>query len=478
MGWTAPPPDGGGGHIVAGIDVGSSSLKALLLDEAGRWVLGRSTLRLVDQPGGQSGVVDPAALCEAVWTAVRDLLVCAPWPAERISAVAITSHGPSALIVDVEGQPLGPMITWRAPMPPHLVEEQAARWPAAAEGPGYGLRLAPRGSWPPARLAQWLENERLKPDGPLRAVQLKDLLAAQVGASLAADRRSQRGLVAADGGVHTAWRDLIGPNLETAPLHAVGAAIGRVDEAGAARSGLPAGTEVKMGSCDLSCGALGLALEPGDRFILANTSEHVGVALPSDRAPADLPWPPGASLLPADGPLLPLLYGGVSSGGATLMAVQAALHAADPDSVPSVADPAASLQWWITLTRDGPLASRLPPFWPELGGRRGLDPRPDRPGGWDDAGLSRTTDLVHRHGLGAVLRTVLASLDAPLQQVDDVLQPFAGSDQPVRMGGGFVDLVPLVEQRRSRWPTLAVSAGAEVSALGAARLARFGTVGP
>ena len=60
-------------------------------------------------------------------------------------------------------------------------------------------------------------------------------------------------------------------------MHLPEQVIGLVNKAGAELSGIPEGVEVICGCDDLTAGVIGLGVQKGVVFNLANTSEHVGV---------------------------------------------------------------------------------------------------------------------------------------------------------------------------------------------------------
>ena len=92
-------------------------------------------------------------------------------------------------------------------------------------------------------------------------------------------------------------------------LHLPEQVIGLVNKAGAELSGIPEGVEVICGCDDLTAGVIGLGVQKGVVFNLANTSEHVGVV---GEEPID-----GLSWLPPLGSLPALTYNATPTGFGT-----------------------------------------------------------------------------------------------------------------------------------------------------------------
>ena len=128
----------------------------------------------------------------------------------------------------------------------------------------------------PSRLAQW-ETEFGAIDDGCNSTQGP----VQLGLTgiVARDSRSMRGY------------------LVKSHLHLPEEVIGLVNKAGAELSGIPEGVEVICGCDDLTAGVIGLGVQKGVVFNLANTSEHVGMV---GEEPIDgLSWLPPLGSLPA-----------------------------------------------------------------------------------------------------------------------------------------------------------------------------------
>ena len=195
----------------------------------------------------------------------------------QITRVGITAHGPSAIVIR-DGNLCGRIIPWHEPLPKDC------------ERPTQGAHQLPQTrAWVPSRLAQWETEFGAIDDGI--AIQLKDLYNWELTGIVARDSRSMRGY------------------LVKSHLHLPEQVIGLVNKAGAELSGIPEGVEVICGCDDLTAGVIGLGVQKGVVFNLANTSEHVGVV---GEEPID-----GLSWLPPLGSLPALTYNATPTGFGT-----------------------------------------------------------------------------------------------------------------------------------------------------------------
>jgi sugar (pentulose or hexulose) kinase len=92
-----------------GVDVGTSSTKAVLYSDAGRPVgAGRAATPWYTGPHGVE--VDPIALRESAFAAIEEALKAAP--GEFVGGVGVASMGETGVLVDGRGTPLAPAIAW------------------------------------------------------------------------------------------------------------------------------------------------------------------------------------------------------------------------------------------------------------------------------------------------------------------------------------------------------------------------------
>ncbi|EHR49626.1 pentulose/hexulose kinase [Saccharomonospora marina XMU15] len=140
---------------VVGIDVGTTSAKAVVIDDRSR-VLGEAAQEYPTRYVGPSGAEqDPRHWWKASCRCVRAALDAAGVPATAVAAVAVSSQAPSVVALDARRQPLGPALLWL-----DRRGEQACR-DRAAEGDRVvavtGNRLDPYYAAP--KLAWLLDNQ-------------------------------------------------------------------------------------------------------------------------------------------------------------------------------------------------------------------------------------------------------------------------------------------------------------------------------
>ena len=275
------------GELTLGIDVGTTATKVLLLSENGEWLMEswpssedvwHNLRRWLSQPF--NGDKPHSGHSDAPPTPTDGPVGDEPLlrRGERVTRVGITAHGPSAIVIR-DGAVTGRSFHWFDEISEDL------------ERPTSGEQvLSQSRAWLPSRIAQW---ERV--NGPLGdgvVVQLKDVLNWQLTGVVGRDSRSMRGF-SGSGFFHTPSE-----------------VIGFVTAAAAQLSGIRQGAAVICGCDDLTAGVFGLGIGCGEKFNLANSSEHVGIV--GGQPLAGLSWLPAIGRLPA------LSYQATSTGGRTL----------------------------------------------------------------------------------------------------------------------------------------------------------------
>lgn len=99
---------------VLALDVGSSSVRALLYDANGTAIPGVKAQRTYDAITGDDGGVsiDPYQLVAAVASVIDDTLHQAGQLTEQITAVATDTFWHSLIVLDASGRPLTSVLTW------------------------------------------------------------------------------------------------------------------------------------------------------------------------------------------------------------------------------------------------------------------------------------------------------------------------------------------------------------------------------
>jgi hypothetical protein len=338
-----------------------------------------------------------------------------------------------------------------------------------------------------------------------------------------------RGLLDSNGEIPESLSDWIGITDVIPRLGTPRGKLGIVDLEGEELSGIPVGIPVAFGLDDFSAGIAGL-LSPDEEFVefspllnLANTSEHLAVVAGQpaifrnsntdgesdqsgeagqfDQSPkpnltknsdmANLPTEngenrendfllgemreqalmTGLTFLPADSSSRAVLYSSTNSGGQTLLNTLPRLPGA-PKSGDTGQEFMSSVMMWLEqIMGEMPTSAEMvgvPEFDAQIHGSRGLDPNPRAIGGW-----SAIVDDVEATPPRLLAWRIFDSLIESLEPIRTALKPFTDHSEPVRIGGGLATMTKIIESRAAGWPEgIEVAAGAEVSALGAARIAQ------
>jgi xylulokinase len=270
---------------LVGIDLGSTSLKAVVYDTGGNAVAGgsRPTERRHPDPDHPDWTVwDPDQIWTGTAAAVREAVAALPEP-RRIRGVAVSGLGMDGVPVDSGGRWLYPFISWLCPR----TAPQQDWWEKTIGAPrtfsiggntlwrhSTALRILWMAEHEPgilARTDKWLLIEdfvnfmlcgRRCTDYSMASC---TLLFDQVKRSWSAELLSLSGI---DGRLLC----------EALPS---GSVIGEVSAAASAATGLPAGTPVVLGGHDYLCGALPVgAMETGTWLDVSGTWEVVLASLP------------------------------------------------------------------------------------------------------------------------------------------------------------------------------------------------------
>ena len=208
------------GRLVAGMDLGSTGMKLLVLDENGaELVVEEVPTPWLAGPGGTADLPPErliAAVGQLLASAERRLATVTDDP---VAALAIAGMGETGMVVDADCRPVAPAFAWFDPRG----AEQVAAFPAEvrAEFAGRtGLPLGPQASV--AKLA-YLRDQGLELDG-LRWLNLPEFVATTLGGRAGAEMSlaSRTGLLDQDTGAPwPAMLDALGDQrgLPAAPRH-------------------------------------------------------------------------------------------------------------------------------------------------------------------------------------------------------------------------------------------------------------------
>ena len=275
---------GGAGLVHAiGFDLGTSCLKAVLVDGAGKVVRTARRSYPLQTPFAGWGEQDPEVWWHALQATGRTLLEGGPAP----DAVGLSGQMHSAVVLGAQQRSLRPAILWNDQRTIRECAEVRDRLSdAIASWTGNHIRTAFTAS-----KILWLRRHHPELYTSLHAILLpKDFLRLRLTGSLATDVTDASGTGVFD--VH--GRQWSGNALEALEIatkwmpeaHKSPTMVARVGREGAAASGLQAGTPVVAGAGDQAAAALGSgAVAPGVLSITLGTS--AAIQLPTAAAVPD-----------------------------------------------------------------------------------------------------------------------------------------------------------------------------------------------
>ncbi|HYD42418.1 MAG TPA: FGGY family carbohydrate kinase [Anaeromyxobacter sp.] len=257
--------------MLLGLDIGTSSTKALAIDERGEAAAEASAPYAVERPGPGLAETDPERWWVAVTAAARAL---PPAVRAAVRAVGLSGQMHGAVLARADGSAVRPAILWLDGRTAELL----ARWPPDA---GELTGNAPSAGMTGPTLA-WLRDHEPASLAAARWVLLaKDWVRLRLTGEAASDPSDATGTLLADreGRWHPALVAAAGASAELLPplVNSSGAA-GRLLPSAAEALGLPAGVPVAAGAGDTLAAALGSGLLAEDAAQLAiGTSAQVVV---------------------------------------------------------------------------------------------------------------------------------------------------------------------------------------------------------
>jgi xylulokinase len=402
--------------LFLGIDISTTSAKALLIDGSGQVIAAASTPLALSTPHPLWSEQDPEAWWQGVAVSIRQVLEQANAAGDRVEAVGLTGQMHGLVLLDGDGKVLRPAILWN---------DQRT----AAQCDEIRLRLGK------ARLIQVTGNDALtgftapkilwvkgnEPDVYARARHIllpKDYIRYRLTGAYAMDKADGSGTILFDLKSRR-WSEEVLAALDIPaewlpPTFEGPEFTGQVTPAAASLTGLKPGTPVAAGGGDQAAQAVGVgAVEPGIIALTLGTSGVVFATTPS-------------ALVQPEGRLHAFCH--ALPGRWHLMGVMLSA--------------AGSLQWYHdTLTPsisfDGllneagsiPAGSEGLQFLPYLSGERTPYPDPLARGAW--------VGLTLRHGRGHLTRSILEGVAFGLKDAFGLIQAAGlGAVNQVRLSGG------------------------------------------
>lgn len=251
-----------------GIDLGTGSLKCLLMDEAGATVAQASAAYASDAPAPGQGEIP----VERWTTGLRQALTGLPGQARRaVRAIGLSGQMHGLVLVDAQGTALRPALLW--------TDQRAADWQTRVPVAACGNPFAPGMAGP---MLGWLaEHEAATLVRTRWALQPKDWLGFYLTGTACGDASDASATLLAD--IHGTWdaasarRYGADPRI-LPPLRPSTAERGVLRASIAAELGLPAGVPVAVGAGDTPAALVGTGLiDDGDAQLTTGTGAQLVV---------------------------------------------------------------------------------------------------------------------------------------------------------------------------------------------------------
>jgi xylulokinase len=385
-----------------GIDVGTTAIKAVLIDDRGNRLDSFVRPHAMSRPAEGHAEQDPRDWMDGITAALQQF--AAAHDLAGLAGIGFSSQVNTHVFVDGNGHPLLPAITWQDTRSAPDAIELDGRVTAEEKLEWFGGPVPIDASHALSRMAH---VRRTRPDlyERTRYVLLpKDYCIFQLTGSVLADPIAAVGLVNRSGYVGPLLHLVPGAADRLPPLH------GFTHIAGTVRKGLPcAGTPVVVGAMDAWAGMFGVGVvSDGDAMYQSGTSEIPGIVSSTvNPTPGVILFPPYDGIVMHAAP--------TQSGGAAL-AWLGNLLGRSPSEMSALA---ASIE----------PGSAIPLFLPHLQGERAPI--------WDSATRGVFARIDNRAGAPEMVRSVMEGVAFSVLWAFDALQSSAGVDaEIVNIGGG------------------------------------------
>jgi xylulokinase len=260
-----------------GLDIGTSGVKAILVNEAGECTASASTPLSLSTPRPGWAEQDPESWWAATITTVKAVLEMAP--AARIASIGISGQMHSSVFLDSHGAVIRPALLWCDGRTTAECNEITSRAGGESHLRDWVRNPALEGFTLPKIL--WLRNSEPASFARLATVLLaKDFIRFRLTGRLATEPSDASGTLMFDPARMRWSREILAAvDLPMTILPDVGGSaevLGRVTRAAAEVTGLVADTPVVGGGADNACGAAGVGvIEPGEAVASWGTSGTV-----------------------------------------------------------------------------------------------------------------------------------------------------------------------------------------------------------
>lgn len=267
--------------LLAGLDIGTTNIKAVIFDPAGQVVAEASVSTPIHYPQPTWAYYDPAELWQAVVTVLRQATGQIE-DAGRIVSVAVASAGEAAVPLDTQGRPTYDAIAWFDQR-----TQPQTEWLANTIGKERLFEISGLSLQPIFGLCKLLWIKENQPDAfahTVRWLNLADYIAYKLCGVPATDYSLASRTLVLDL-QKLQWHESLikevglHPDL-FAPLCPSGTVLGPVTPETAQETGLPTSVQVAAGGHDHVCGALAVGVtEPGVMLNSMGTAEAIFLPL-------------------------------------------------------------------------------------------------------------------------------------------------------------------------------------------------------
>ena len=424
-----------------GIDVGTTAIKAILVDDRGNRLDAFARSYAIARPAEGFAEQNPQDWIDGILAALAQFE--AAHDLSGLAGIGICSQVQTTVFADAAGAPLLPAILWQdtraapdaAELDGRISNEEKIDW--------FGGPMPIDASHALARVAH---VRRVAPETWAKTshvLQPRDYCILHLTGELAADPIAAIGLANAEGYIGPLFDLLPGTREKFPPVHGFTHGAGRV------RAGLPcAGTPVVVGAMDAWGGMFGTGVaQDGDAMYQSGTSEIPGIVSSSvNPTPGVILFPPYEGIVMHAAP--------TQTGGAALAWFGQVLGKT-PEEMSELAGG----------TEPG---SAVPLFLPHLQGERAPI--------WDSASRGVFARLDNRAGAAEMVRAVMEGVAFSVRWAFEALQASAGVDVTVANigGGGSRSDVWCQIRADALGMTLKRTAAPDAAAIGAAILAGVG----
>jgi sugar (pentulose or hexulose) kinase len=272
------PPASGRQPVLLGLDVGTTSVKAVVIDLGGRELTwSRVATRWATTRDGVEH--DPLDLVEVARQACRAAI--GQLTAARVLGVGITSFAESGVLLDRDGRPLAPLIAWHDERDRPDLDALAADLGADRFGRHTGLPMWPQWSLTKHR---WLLRHRPETRAAARRLNVAEWIARSLGGAEVAEQSLASRTGWLDLGSRQWWAEALDWSGARAslfpPLVVSGTALGEVSPA----AGIAelSGAVITVAGHDHQAAAIGLgAAGPGDEVDSCGSAEALVRTIPA-----------------------------------------------------------------------------------------------------------------------------------------------------------------------------------------------------